>query len=95
MKPIPVKRKIIVFPCEPEDSTESGLIAFPDTALKKTNEGDVVALASDCVLGLKVGDRVSYNSYGCQPIEYDGETMAIMREEEVYFVIEYDAGGTT
>ena len=92
----PLADRILVRPLEAEEKTKGGIL-LPDTAKENPQEGKVVAVGKGKVLEngnvqaieIKVGDRVLYGKYsGTEVTTKDGEQLLIMREEDVFAVIE-------
>jgi chaperonin GroES len=90
----PLGDRVVVKPREPEEVTKGGII-LPDTAKEKPVEGDIVAVGAGRVsddgkkiaMELKVGDKVLYGKYSGTEVKVDGEDYLIMRESDVYAVI--------
>ena len=91
----PLGDRILVRPLEAEEKTKGGIV-LPDTAKEKPQEGKVVAVGKGKVkedgtiqsLELKKGDRVLYGKYsGTEITTKEGEELLIMKEEDVYAVI--------
>ena len=91
----PLRDRILVKRLEAEEKTRGGLI-IPDTAKEKPQEGKVVAVGTGRIddngkkidLTVKVGDRVLFGSYAGNEVRIGGEEYLIMREEEVFGVVE-------
>jgi len=91
----PLHDRIAVTRIAEEEKTKGGII-IPDTAKEKPVEGKVVAVGKGRVgddgkvrpLGLKVGDHVLFAKYGGTEVKLDGETILIMREDDVLGVLE-------
>jgi chaperonin GroES len=91
----PLRDRILVKRLEAEEKTKGGLI-IPDTAKEKPQEGKVVAVGTGKIddngkkidLSVKVGDRVLFGSYAGNEVRINGEEYLIMREEEVFGVVE-------
>ncbi len=91
----PLHDRILVRPGKPEETTKGGII-IPDTAKEKPMQGEVVAAGSGRVtdqgnkveLEIKTGDKVLYGKYSGQEINVDGEELLIMRESDVFAIIE-------
>ena len=91
----PLYDRIIVKRVEQERQTASGIV-IPDTAAEKPEQGEVVAIGSGRVLQdgtvrplqLKAGDHVLFGKYSGQTVKLDGEEYLVMREEDVFGVIE-------
>lgn len=91
----PLHDRILVRPGKPEETTKGGII-IPDTAKEKPMQGEVLAIGNGRVsdqgnvvaLQVKVGDSVLYGKYSGQEITVDGEELLIMRESDVFAVVE-------
>lgn len=91
----PLYDRIIIKRVEQEKQTASGIV-IPDTAAEKPEQGEVVAVGSGRLLQdgsvralqVKAGDRVLFGKYAGQTIKLDGEEYLVMREEDVFGVIE-------
>ena len=72
-----------------------GLLFIPEQAKEKPSQGVVVAvgngrrLESGTLIPLEaaVGDRVIFGKYSGTDIEYDGEKLLILREDEILAVV--------
>jgi chaperonin GroES len=72
-----------------------GLLFIPEQAKEKPSQGEVLAVGQGrrpdsgglVPLETKVGDRVMFGKYAGTEIVYDGETLLILREDEVLAVI--------
>jgi len=92
----PLQDRIIVECVEEETTTAAGII-IPDTASKeKPQEGVVVAVGKGKVtsegkvfaLDLKVGDKVLFGKYAGSEIKVDGKAYLMMREDDIFGVVE-------
>jgi len=91
----PLRDRILVKRVEAETKTKGGIIV-PDTAKEKPQEGKVVAIGTGRIddngkkidLNVKVGDRILFGSYAGSEVKIAGNEFLIMREEEVFGVIE-------
>lgn len=86
----PLADRVVIKPFEEEKKTVSGII-IPDNANEKPQKGVVVAVGNgkkDEPMTLKVGDVVLYGKYGGSEINYENETYLVMRESDVYAVVE-------
>jgi chaperonin GroES len=86
----PLADRVVIKPFEEEKKTVSGII-IPDNAKEKPQKGVVVAVGNgkkDEPMTLKVGDVVLYGKYGGSEINYENETYLVMRESDVYAVVE-------
>lgn len=90
----PLGDKVVVRVVEQEEKTASG-IYLPDTAKKKPQEGEVVAVGQGRVLDngernkltVKAGDRVLFSKYGGNEVTIDGEEFTILDEDQIYAVL--------
>ena len=90
----PLGDRVIVKPKAPEEVTKGGII-LPDTAQEKPMEGEITAVGVGRVaddgklvkMELKVGDKVLYGKYSRTEIKIDGQEYLIMRESDVYAII--------
>ncbi|MGQ9797769.1 MAG: co-chaperone GroES [Ignavibacterium sp.] len=90
----PLADRVIIKPAEAEEKTAGGII-LPDTAKEKPIEGTVVAVGPGRItdegklikLEVKVGDRVLYGKYSGTEITIEGEGYLIMRESDIFGII--------
>jgi chaperonin GroES len=79
-----------------EGEQARGGIIIPDTAQERPQEGEVVAVGEgkyriDGVrqsLDVRAGDRVLFGKYSGSEIKLDGEELLIMREDEIFGIVE-------
>lgn len=91
----PLQDRLIVERLEGEDKTASGLY-IPDSAKEKPQQGRVLAVGKGKVkedgsiqpLDLKIGDVVLFGKYAGQEVKVEGQEVLIMREDDVYGVVE-------
>ncbi|HMN80853.1 MAG TPA: co-chaperone GroES [Burkholderiaceae bacterium] len=91
----PLYERIVVKRIDNERKTNSGIV-LPDSAAEKPEQGEVLAVGSGKLLEdgrqrplqLKVGDRVLFGRYAGQTIKVDGQELLVMREDEVFAVID-------
>lgn len=94
----PLYDRIIVRRLELQKQTASGIV-IPDTAAEKPEQGEVTAVGSGRLLQdgslrplqVKAGDRVLFGKYAGQVVKLDGEEYLVLREEDVFGVIEDSA----
>ncbi|NMG36045.1 co-chaperone GroES [Azoarcus sp. TTM-91] len=91
----PLHDRVIVKRTEPERTTASGIV-IPDSAGEKPDQGEVIAVGRGKALDngeirplqLKVGDRVLFGKYAGQAVKLEGEEVLVVREEDIFAVIE-------
>lgn len=90
----PLGDKIVIKVLEAEEITASG-IYIPDSAKKKPQEGEVIAVGNGRVLDsgernaltVKVGDRVLFSKYGGNEVSLGGEDFTILDEDQIYAIV--------
>lgn len=95
MKLRPLHDRLIVRRLE-EERTSAGGIVIPDTAAEKPIQGKVLAVGQGRImengdkrpLSVKVGDTVLFGKYGGTEVKVEGETLLVMKEDDVMAVIE-------
>jgi chaperonin GroES len=90
----PLGDRVVVRPKPAEEKTESGLY-IPDSAKEKPQKGTVIAIGpgrvengSQIDLTVEEGDEVLYGKYAGTEVTIDGEDMLIMRENDIFGVVE-------
>ena len=86
----PLADRVIIEPIEADNKTTGGII-IPDSSTEKPQKGVVVAVGpgkEDEEMTLNVGDVVLFGKYGGTEINYEDKTYLVMRESDVYAVIE-------
>ncbi len=91
----PLYDRILVKRVEEAVRSKGGLF-LPETAKEKPSEGVVLAVGQGRIseagdvkaLQVKVGDKVAFGRYAGNEIKVDGEDRLILREEEVFGIIE-------
>ncbi len=91
----PLYDRVVVRRLEEEKTTASGLI-IPDSATEKPSEGEIIAVGkgkisdngSIIALDVKIGDKVLFGQYAGTEIKVDGETLLMMREDDIVAVVE-------
>lgn len=82
--------RIIIEPAQAEVQTASGIF-IPDTAKEKPQKGTVVAVGDDAkdeTPTLKVGDVVLFGKYAGTELKWEGKDYLIMKENEVFGLIQ-------
>jgi chaperonin GroES len=91
----PLGDKVVIKPSEGAE-TSSGGIVLPDTAKKKPQEGEIVAVGPGRLqdngertpLSVQVGQTVIYAKYGGNEVTVDGEDYIILDEDNIYCIRE-------
>jgi chaperonin GroES len=91
----PLHDRVVVRRLEEERTTAGGIV-IPDTATEKPIQGEVLAVGNGKVLDngesrpvdVKVGDRVLFGKYSGTEVKLDGETLLVMREDDIMGVVE-------
>lgn len=91
----PLHDRVVVRRTEEEKTTESGLI-IPDSATEKPSKGEIVATGNGKIndngdvlaLDVKVGNQVLFGQYAGVEIKVNGETLLVMREDDIVAIIE-------
>ncbi|HIB28267.1 MAG TPA: co-chaperone GroES [Candidatus Thioglobus sp.] len=91
----PLHDRVIVRRTEEEKTTASGLI-IPDSATEKPSQGEVLAVGKGKTtdngtiveLDVKVGDTIVFGQFAGTEIKSDGETLLIMREDDIVAIID-------
>lgn len=74
----PLGKNVVIQPEKVEEKTESGII-LPETAEKEQPQiGKIIALGKDLKNSeLKIGDKVLYEKFGMEEIEFGGERILV------------------
>jgi chaperonin GroES len=95
MKFRPLHDRIVVKRIEAEEKTAGGII-IPDTVKEKPSEGEVVAVGPGgrdeagklIPIDIRAGDRVLFGKWSGTEVKIDGEDLLIMKESDIFGVIE-------
>ena len=95
MSIIPLFDRIVVKRAEGEEKSAGGIF-LPDAAQEKRQEGIVVSVGKGRVnddgtqfaLELKGGERVLFGKYAGNEVKLEGETVLLMREDEILAVLD-------
>jgi Co-chaperonin GroES (HSP10) len=85
----PLADRVIVKPSQAEQKTASGII-IPDSAKEKPLKGEVLAVGNgtkDEEMVVAVGDSVLYGKYAGTELEWEGEKLLIMRQNDILAII--------
>jgi chaperonin GroES len=91
----PLHDRVIVRRME-EERMSAGGIVIPDSAAEKPIQGEVLAVGKGKIqengeilpLDVKVGDKVLFGKYAGTEVKVAGESVLVMREEDILGVIE-------
>ncbi len=95
MKLNPLHDRVVVKRIEADTQTSSGII-IPDNAAEKPDQGTVLAVGAGrrteagtiVPMSLNVDDTVLFGKYAGQTVKIQGEEVLILKEEEIYAIIE-------
>ena len=95
MKLRPLHDRVIVKRLEQETKTASGIV-IPDNAAEKPDQGEILAVGpgrknekgETIALNVSVGDRVLFGKYSGQTVKVDGEELLVMKEDDLFAVVE-------
>lgn len=91
----PLHDRVVVRRVE-EETMSAGGIVLPDSASEKPSQGEILAVGTGKVLDdgstrtldVKVGDKILFGQYGGSTVKVDGEELLILREDEIFGVLE-------
>ena len=91
----PLGDRVLVKPEKAEQKTASGLY-ISSGAQEKPQRGEVIAVGAGKLddkgeripVDVKVGDIVIYGKYGGNEVKIDGEEYLLMRDSDIYAVVE-------
>lgn len=91
----PLLDRVVIKRLAEENKTAGGLI-IPDTAKEKPSTGVVVSVGPGgrdddgklVEMTLKVGDKVLFGKWSGTEIKIEGEDLVIMKESEVFGILE-------
>lgn len=95
MKLRPLHDRVVVRRIEEDKKTAGGII-IPDTAKEKPMQGEIIVVGPGArdesgklvPLDVKKGDRVLFAKWSGTEVKIDGEELAIMKESDIFGVIE-------
>lgn len=91
----PLNDRVVVKRLQAEEKTASGIV-LPGSAAEKPDMGEIIAVGNGKLLkngdrqklDVKVGDKVIFGKYSGQPVKVDGEELLVMREEDIFGIVE-------
>ena len=95
MKLRPLHDRVVIRRVEEETKTAGGIL-LPGSAAEKPSQGEVVAVGKGAIaddgtvraLDVKVGDKVLFGQYSGSTVKVNGEEFLIMKESEIFAVLE-------
>ncbi|MDX1505940.1 MAG: co-chaperone GroES [Spongiibacter sp.] len=94
----PLYDRVVVKRLAAETTTKGGIV-IPEKAAEKSTQGEVIAVGDGApldngsvrALSVKVGDRILFGQYAGTEVKIDGETYLIVKESEIFAVVEQSA----
>jgi len=90
----PLNDRVLLKRVEGEEKSAGGII-IPDTAKEKPQEGRIVAVGPGkldkgerLAMSVNVGDRVLFGKYSGTDVNVGGEELVLLREDEIFAVVE-------
>ena len=92
----PLSDRVVVRRVDSESVTKGGIV-IPDAAAEKADSGTVVAIGPGkrnketgelLALDVQVNDRVLFGKFAGQTVKVNGEELLILREEEIFAIVE-------
>ncbi|KAF0811942.1 10 kDa chaperonin [Andreprevotia sp. IGB-42] len=91
----PLHDRVVIKRVEAEEKTASGIV-LPGAAAEKPDLGEVVAIGTGKLLdngsvrplAVKVGDKVILGKYSGQSVKVNGEELLVVREEDIFGILE-------
>lgn len=91
----PLYDRVLVKRLAAETKSKGGIV-IPDKSAEKPTQGEVVAVGSGVLLdngdqrplAVNTGDRVLFGQYAGSEVKIDGETYLIIKENEIFAVVE-------
>ena len=90
----PMDDRILLEPCEAEETTSGGII-LPDAAREKPQRGKVIATGPGKLLdsgkrgemSVKIGDEVFYGKYAGTEVDFERDTLVVLRENDILAIV--------
>ena len=94
----PLHDRVVVRRIEAESRSAGGIV-LPDSATEKPQQGEVLAVGPGAPLddgsarapSVAVGDRVLFGTYAGTEVKVDGEELLVIKESEIFAVVEATA----
>jgi chaperonin GroES len=84
----PLGTVMLVRQVDPEKQTPAGLIIIDDVAKKDVPAQGTVLAVGNKVVDIKVGEEIEFGKYAGTEFRLNGETLLLMREDEVLGILE-------
>ena len=95
MKIIPLQDRVVVKEIEEKQTETASGILLPSTAQEKPSMAEVIAVGKGGIIDgnkvemlLKVGDKVLYNKFAGNEFKLDGETVYILKQDDILAIVE-------
>lgn len=93
----PLYDRVVVKRLAAETTTKGGIV-IPEKAAEKSTQGEVIAVGDGALLdngevralSVKAGDRILFGQYAGTEVKIDGETYLIIKESEIFAVVEQE-----
>ncbi len=83
MKIVPLRKRVLIKPLEPEEKTAGG-VYLPQEEKDKTNRGEVIAVGDELKeIKLGKGDHVIYEAYAGSEISVDGVKHVLLHAKDI------------
>jgi len=91
----PLYDRVLVKRLAAETKSKGGIV-IPDKSAEKPTQGEVVAVGAGALLengqqrplAVKVGDQILFGQYAGSEVKIDGVTYLIIKENEIFAVVE-------
>lgn len=95
MKITPLQDRVVVKEIEEKQTATAGGILLPSSAQEKPSLAEVIAVGKGGIVDgnkvemlLKVGDKVLYNKFAGNEFKLDGETVYILKQDDILAIVE-------
>jgi chaperonin GroES len=83
MKKIRPLRGYALIKIDESEEISAGGIIIPDVAKEKPSEGIIIALASDAIAELTVGDKVIFKKYSGVEVKNDNQELLLVPDSDI------------
>ncbi|WP_369433366.1 co-chaperone GroES [Snodgrassella alvi] len=91
----PLNDRVVVKRLKAKEETASGIV-LPGSAAEQPDMGEIIAVGNGKLLkngdrqklDVKVGDKVIFGKYSGQTVKVDDEELLVMREEDIFGIVE-------